>query len=206
MANILIYNYEKWYSQLEPRTKEAVSTTIRLGQYGLVTGFILGGFSGGRQASLQFLAEHQHELAGIRTPREAQSFLRLRNARIAWGFGRIGFWRGVQLGAVAAFYGTARAATHHLAHTIPLPIWHQRNGRRIDATVYGDVIAGGMTGSLFALAAGAGQKFYYLRKGVAMGVAFGAVLVFLREFAIRLGNAPSAPVTSTVAVREINTA
>lgn len=71
-------------------------------QYTFVTGFILGGFSAAQRASVQFLAEHQHET--LRKRSEFVAFHRARNYRLMAAFGTGGVRRGAQLAAVAAAY------------------------------------------------------------------------------------------------------
>ena len=75
-------------------------------QYTFLTGFILGGFTASQRASLQFLAEHQHERLSKRS--EFVAFHRARNYRLMAAFGTGGVRRGVQLVAVAAAYLTAK--------------------------------------------------------------------------------------------------
>ncbi len=77
-------------------------------QYAFLTGFILGGFSASQTASLQFLAEHQHEQLSKRS--EFVAFHRARNYRLMAAFGVGGVRRGSQLVAVAAAYLAAKEA------------------------------------------------------------------------------------------------
>lgn len=71
-------------------------------QYGFMTGFLLGGFSAGQRASLQFLAENQHEMPKTRA--QALMYHRNKNYRMMAAFGSGGLKRGLQLAAVGTAY------------------------------------------------------------------------------------------------------
>lgn len=105
-------------------------------QYTFLTGFVLGGISAAQQASLQFLAENQHENLTKRS--HAIAFHRARNYRMMAGFGVGGLQRGVQLAAVAVAYLGVK-------ETI---IFSNKK-----ASTFDDIIAGSLVGaSVFSLA------------------------------------------------------
>jgi hypothetical protein len=78
-------------------------------QYTFLTGFILGGFTASQKASLQFLAEHQHEKLSKRS--EFVAFHRARNYRLMAAFGVGGLRRGFQLLAVGVAYLAGKEAS-----------------------------------------------------------------------------------------------
>lgn len=105
-------------------------------QYTFLTGFVLGGISSAQQASLQFLAENQHEHLTKRS--HAIAFHRARNYRMMAGFGIGGCKRGLQLTAVAAAYLGVKEAINRLEPKV---------------SQFGDLIAGAVVGSsVFSLA------------------------------------------------------
>ena len=131
--------------------------------------FATGGWRGARTSSLQFLAEHQHALPGIRTRAEASAYLRLRNARVVLGAGYEGVRRGIQLSTVAAVFGGVK-------WTVALARQRNLNVGNAD-----ELIAGLATGALFTLGGSSlRQRLFYLRRGLLMGGLFGAALLSLR--------------------------
>jgi hypothetical protein len=75
-------------------------------QYGFMTGFLLGGFSAGQRASLQFLAENQHEMPKTRA--QALMYHRNKNYKMMAAFASAGSKRGLQLATVAAAYSAIK--------------------------------------------------------------------------------------------------
>lgn len=79
-----------------------------------LVGFAIGGYRGGRRAALQFMAETQHAVTGIRTRREAAAYWKLRHARTIVGATKEGIVRALQLTSVAAVFVTSRHLIDHL--------------------------------------------------------------------------------------------
>lgn len=79
-----------------------ILSSARNVQYGFAAGFLIGGYSAGQRASLQYLAEHQHELPQTRS--EALQYYRNKNYRTMAAFGSGGIRKGVQLASVGLAY------------------------------------------------------------------------------------------------------
>lgn len=118
-----------------------VSSSMTL-QYGFITGFLLGGYSAGQQASLQFLAENQHEMP--RTRAEALQYHRNKNYRMMAAFATGGAKRGIQLAAVAAAFSIIKKGLQ-VGRDRKLFGFKQFNDK------FDDLIAGSLVGSSFFL-------------------------------------------------------
>ncbi len=139
-----------------------VAHTFKLLEYCFTVGFMLGGFISGRQALLQFQAEHQH-LLPLKRRSDYVMFVRNRNYRVMAKFGSGGMVRGSQMAAVGAVYETVRLGSEMIG------FWPFAQ----------DLLAGVATGGLFAYA-GKGHRMYYLRKGVLFGGLMGLSLATIR--------------------------
>lgn len=116
-----------------------VSSSMTI-QYGFITGFLLGGYSAGQRASLQFLAENQHEMP--RTRAQALLYHRNKNYRMMAAFATGGIKRGLQLATVAAAYSTIKTGLEIKRDNSLLV---KLNGN------FDDFIAGSLVGSSFFL-------------------------------------------------------
>jgi hypothetical protein len=161
--------YERIELKLDENGSNHLAQLMKMLKYTFMTGFVLGGWRGAHTSSLQFMAEHQHILAGIRTRREASAYFRLRNARVITGAAREGVRRGGQLAFVAAIFSGIKWT---------LSIARQRGVTFVDAD---ELVAGMASGALFALGGSSiRQRLYHLRRGLLMGGIFGAGLLTLR--------------------------
>lgn len=158
-----------WSDERGSSNAQTLARSMALIQCGFWTGFVLGGCLGVRRASLQFLAEHQHELPGIRTRREAAAFMRLRNSRIMLEFGRVGFRQGVKIAVVAGAFVLFRWG---VSVARGKSIW--QIPPELD-----NLLAATATGSLLAVA-GKGQRLYYLKRGLLIGGVSGLALCSLQ--------------------------
>ena len=77
-------------------------------QYGFTIGFIIGGYTSGHRAALQFLAENQHEMPRGRA--QELIYRRNRNYKVMAGVGVGGFKRGLQLALVGAAFSAVKKA------------------------------------------------------------------------------------------------
>ncbi len=114
-----------------------VSSSITV-QYGFVTGFLLGGYSAGQRASLQFLAENQHEMPRSRA--QALQYHRNKNYRMMAAFAVGGMKRGIQLAGVAAAYSAIKKGLELVRER---GILTRMNGH------FDDLVAGSLVGSSF---------------------------------------------------------
>lgn len=121
-----------------------VSSSMTI-QYGFMCGFLLGGYSAGQRASLQFLAERQHIIP--RTRAEALLYHRDKNYKMMAAFGSGGFRRGLQLASVAATYSIIKKALE-IGRTNEINVLTRLNGN------FDDFIAGSLVGSLFFMISG----------------------------------------------------
>ena len=135
-------------------------------QCGFMVGFLLGGYSAGQRASLQFLAENQHEMP--RTRAQALLYHRNKNYRMMAAFGTGGMRRGLQLAGVAATFLLIKKALH---------VGEFKFNRYFD-----DLIAGSLVGSSFFLLSNRKQKFFHFKKGILLGSSLGASISLLKFF------------------------
>lgn len=142
----------------------------KLLEYSFSVGFMLGGFTSGRSAMLQFMAEHQH-LLPLKKRSDYVMYVRNRNYRVMAGFGMGGIVRGVQMAGVAAVYSAVRIGSARQRQSIGL---QQQQSQWAD-----DLVGGMVAGALFAYA-GRGHRLYYLRKGIVFGGLMGSSLALLR--------------------------
>lgn len=138
-------------------------------QYGFLTGFLLGGYSAGQRASLQFLAENQHEMPKTRA--QALQYHRNKNYRMMAAFGTGGFKRGAQLATVTAAWSLPKKGLE-VNRTSEVPL--------IVNSHFDDVIAGGLIGSSFFLLSSRKQRLFHLKKGLLLGTALGASLSLIK--------------------------
>ena len=110
-----------------------VSSTLTA-QYGFIFGFLLGGYSAGQRAALQFLAENQHEWPKTRA--QALLYHRNKNYRMMAAFGAAGLRRGLQLTAVTLAYSLTKKS---------LEIYHPTS----QISHFHDLIAGTAVGATF---------------------------------------------------------
>lgn len=151
-----------------------------------LVGFAIGGYRGGRRASLQFMAETQHALGGIRTRREAAAYWKSRHARTIVGATKEGIVRSLQLTAVAMVFVTVRQLVDHLTswvteRRVNLAKPNEHNDDAYWTTLKssnlvtkfcpytGQVAAAATAGSLLALVAPNSQRLRYGLRGAAMG-------------------------------------
>lgn len=166
-------------------------------QYTFVTGFILGGFSAAQRASVQFLAEHQHET--LRKRSEFVAFHRARNYRLMAAFGTGGVRRGAQLAAVAAAYLATKEGINWMRMQGRLAFPAFLDNLIACSVLGGAVFAVGSTsvalGNLFSpaftitltftftltfLSVGNYPKFYHFRRGVVLGSLLGLTISSLQ--------------------------
>jgi len=142
---------------------------VSLMEYSFTVGFLLGGMTSGRQALLQFNAEHQH-LLPLKKRSDFVMWVRNRNYRVMASFGTGGTVRGAQMAGVCALFSAVRITSASI-----------RNWARVsdDVVWLDDVLAGMAAGGLFAWA-GRGHRIYYLRKGVVFGGFLGGTLAILK--------------------------
>lgn len=138
-------------------------------QYGFLTGFLLGGYSAGQSASLQFLAENQHEMPKTRA--QALQYHRNKNYRMMAAFGVGGFKRGGQLAAVTAAWSLLKKGLE-LSRESEMPL--------IANPLLDDVIAGSLIGSSFFLLSNRKQRLFHLKKGLLLGTGLGASLSLIK--------------------------
>ncbi len=161
--------YGTWRDTLDDSAASHLVKGVTISQYAFYTGFLLGGYQAAQRASLQFMAEHQHALPGIRTRFHSSSLLRLRNAKISLAFANGGVVRGAQLASIGAlFYGCKWALAKR----------HEAQSSTALEAAFDDVVAYTLVGSLLAVA-GKGQRLYYLQRGAALGASFGAAISLL---------------------------
>ena len=161
--------YEQIESKLDENGTHRLAQLMMMLKYTFMTGFVLGGWRGARTSSLQFMAEHQHVLPGIRTRGEASAYFRLRNARVILGAAKEGVRRGGQLASVAATFSGIK-------WSLSIARQHDIISVNVD-----ELVAGMMSGALFALGGSSiRQRLYYLQRGLLMGGIFGAALLTLR--------------------------
>lgn len=143
-----------------------VSSSIPI-QCGFMAGFLLGGYSAGQKASIQFLAENQHEFP--RTRAQALLYHRNKNYRMMAAFGTGGLKRGIQLASVATSFLIIKKG-------LELGI------KRKDSSIryFDDLIAGSLIGSSFFLLSNPKQKFYHFKKGLLFGATLGATISLLK--------------------------
>lgn len=177
MLDVIGAGYQRFVARLDQDNAERLARLATILQYSFLTGFILGGWSGSRHASLVFAAEHQHVLPGIRTRREASAYFRNRNARVMLGAAREGLKRGMQLARVGAVFGLTKWIVSAWRET-PVGLPRRLGGEGEEVVEWENLAAGTMAGSLFAWAA-KGQRWYQLRRGLLMGGAFGLLLTSL---------------------------
>ena len=128
-----------------------VSSSITV-QYGFITGFLLGGYAAGQRASLQFLAENQHEAPRNRA--QALQYHRNKNYKMMAAFVSGGMRRGIQLGAVAVAYSIIKKGLEG-GRFREIKGLVQLNG------YFDDFIAGSLVGSSFFLVSST-QIYSYL--------------------------------------------
>ena len=146
-------------------------------QYGFLTGFLLGGYSAGQRAALQFLAENQHEMPKTRS--QALQYHRNKNYKMMAAFGVGGIQRGLQLASVAlAWSFTKKLLDVYRPRTIPI----------LSNPHFDDLIAGSIIGSSFFLLSSARQKYFYLKKGFLLGTGLGASLSLIKILNFKLCN------------------
>lgn len=163
-----------------------------------LVGFAIGAYRGGRRASLQFMAETRHSLAGIRTRQEAAAYWKLRHARTIVGAAKEGTWRATQLATVAAVFVAVRQLVEHLTWWVA-----EREGgltktsndsdgdhwTMLDLSelmtkshpYVGQVVAAAATGSLVGLVAPNSQRLRYGLRGTAMGGAMALSLALFQH-------------------------
>ena len=146
-------------------------------QYGFLTGFLLGGYSAGQRAALQFLAENQHEMPKTRA--QAMQYHRNKNYRMMSSFGVGGIKRGSQLAAVAVGWSLIKKSLE-LNRTSSTPI--------ILNPHFDDLIVGSIIGSTFFLLSNSRQKYFHLKKGFLLGTALGASLSLIKFVNYKLSN------------------
>jgi len=160
-------------SRASPFLSEAeLAHTAKLLEYSFTIGFMLGGFTAGRQALLQHQAEHQHILPQLRKRSQWIQYLRNRNYRTMAAFGVGGVRRGAQMTAVGLLYSVVRHGLGLARSERPEMGWNVPVGSE-------DVAAGMVVGALFAYA-GRGHRLYYLRKGIVFGGVMGGILAMTR--------------------------
>lgn len=137
-------------------------------QCGFMAGFLLGGYAAGQRASLQFLAENQHEMP--RTRAQALLYHRNKNYRMMASFSAGGLRRGLQLTAVA---------TSFLLIKQGLEIGRQRYMPSITSN-FDDLIAGSLIGSSFFLLSNRKQRIFHFKKGILLGSVLGASISLLK--------------------------
>lgn len=137
-------------------------------QCGFMAGFLLGGYAAGQRASLQFLAENQHEMPRTRT--QGLLYHRNKNYRMMAAFGAGGLRRGLQLASVA---------TSFLLIKKGLEIGRQKTGSSITSQ-FDDLIAGSLIGSSFFLLSSRKQKLFHFKKGILLGSMLGASISLLK--------------------------
>lgn len=140
-------------------------------QLGFMTGFILGGYAAGQRASLQFLAENQHEMP--RTRAQALLYHRNKNYRMMAAFGTGGLKRGIQLAGVATAFLLIKKG---------LEIGRERpeSPLKIVNRHFDDLIAGSIIGSSFFFLSNRKQKFFHFKKGFLFGSTLGASISLLK--------------------------
>lgn len=150
-----------------------VNSSLTL-QYAFLTGFLLGGYSAAQRASLQFLAETQHEVP--QTKAQALQYHRDKNYRMMAGFGTGGVKRGGQLAADAGGYLAVKKGLEVARKEINSgPSEH-----------FDDMIAGSIVGSSFFLLSDKRQKLFHFKKGLLLGSAFGTSLSLIKYINHRL--------------------
>lgn len=149
-------------------------------QYGFLTGFLLGGYSAGQRAALQFLAENQHEMPKTRA--QALQYHRNKNYRMMAAFGVGGIKRGSQLAAVAAAWSLIKKSLE-LYRTTTNPNTLGQSNPHFD-----DLIAGSIIGPSFFLSSNTSQKYLNLKKGFFLGTGLGASLSLLKFLNFKLAN------------------
>lgn len=147
-------------------------------QYGFFTGFLLGGYSAGQRAALQFLAETQHEIPKTRA--QAMLYHRNKNYRMMAAFGVGGVKRGSQLAVVAAAWSLIKKSLELNRTTSPNPI--------LLTPHFDDLIAGSIIGSSFFLLSNRSQKYFHLKKGFLLGTGLGASLSLIKFVNFKLAN------------------
>lgn len=173
--------YGRCVSSLDHSNAERLARLTTIVQYSFLTGFVLGGWSGSRHASLVFAAEHQHVLPGIRTRREASAYFRARNARVMLGAAQEGLQRGIQLSTVAMLFGITKwicslGRESSLEGACRSP--REPPTASLQTVEWENLVAGLVAGSSFAWVA-KGQRLYQLRRGLLMGGGLGLLLTAL---------------------------
>ena len=140
-------------------------------QYGFMVGFLVGGYAAGQRASLQFLAENQHEMP--RTRSQALLYHRNKNYRMMAAFGTGGLKRGVQLAGVATAFLLIKQGLAIGRKRVDSPLQHVSH-------YLDDLIAGSVIGSSFFLLSNRKQKFFHFKKGLLLGSTLGASISLLK--------------------------
>ena len=153
-----------------------VSSSLPI-QYGFITGFLLGGYSAGQRAALQFLAENQHEMPKTRA--QALLYHRNKNYRMMAAFGFGGLKRGGQLAGVAGAWCLIKYS---------LEFNRESSKPVISNAHFDDIIAGSIIGSSFFFLSNTKQKIFHLKKGFLLGSALGASLSFIKFINYKLTN------------------
>lgn len=184
---------------IPPYDDYRLAHTLAIIKSASLVGFAIGGFRGGRRAALQFMAETQHAVAGIRTRQEAAAYWKLRHARTIVGATKEGIVRALQLTSVAAVFVTVRHLVDHViegetgvcrASTVQSDTPHGRKGSPVAGPLpnmaiafipyMGQVAAAMASGSLFALVAPSSQRLRYGLRGASMGGAMAISLALLQ--------------------------
>jgi hypothetical protein len=147
-------------------------------QYGFLTGFLLGGYSAGQRAALQFLAENQHEIPKTRA--QAMQYHRNKNYKMMAAFGVGGIKRGSQLAAVAAAWSLIKKSLEFNRTTSSTPLLVNPH--------FDDLIAGSIIGSSFFLLSNRRQKYFHFKKGFLLGTTLGASLSLVKFVNLKFSN------------------